>query len=137
MTSYFEQLFKQMFIQRYSHINNVEGNIKGRPIKIASEYKKILDKVAIGMIYDSFENEKIIDAMLQLTRSERIILAFNIIAEMRMAEIGRSMLVLYCLRRSQPLAPCVSRVVTYDIGVESIVASSTEHNAEMINDNNM
>lgn len=40
MTSYFEQLFKQMFIQRYSHINNVEGNIKGRPIKIASEYKK-------------------------------------------------------------------------------------------------
>ncbi len=88
MTSYFEQLFKQMFIQRYSHINNVEGNIKGRPIKIASEYKKILDKVAIGMIYDSFENEKIIDAMLRLTRSERIILAFNIIAEMRMAEIA-------------------------------------------------
>ena len=43
MTSYFEQLFKQMFIQRYSHINNVEDNIKGRPIKIASEYKKILD----------------------------------------------------------------------------------------------
>ena len=70
MTSYFEQLFKQMFIQRYSHINNVEGNIKGRPIKIASEYKKILD------------------AMLRLTRSERIILAFNIIAEMRMAEIA-------------------------------------------------
>lgn len=65
MTSYFEQLFKQMFIQRYSHINNVEDNIKGRPIKIASEYKKILDKVAIGMIYDSFENEKIIDASIE------------------------------------------------------------------------
>lgn len=46
MTSYFEQLFKQMFIQRYSHYNNIGGNIKGRPIKVSNEYKKILDKVA-------------------------------------------------------------------------------------------
>lgn len=55
----------------------------------------------------------------------------------RMAEIGRSMFVLYCLRRSQPLAPCVSRVVMYDMGVERSVASSTEHSAEMMSDNNM
>ena len=87
MTNYFEQLFKQMFLQRYSRFDS-EGVIKGRKINLSNEYQKILDKVAIGMIYDSFENEKIIDAMLHLTRSERIILAFHIIAEMRLAEIA-------------------------------------------------
>ncbi len=51
MTSYFEQLFKQMFLERYSQSDNSE-NIKERPIKVANEYRKILDKVAIGMIYD-------------------------------------------------------------------------------------
>ncbi len=87
MTSYFEQLFKQMFLERYSQRNNSE-NAKERPIKGATEYRKILDKVVIGMIYDSFENEKVIDAMLHLTRSERIIIAFHIIMDMKLAEIA-------------------------------------------------
>ena len=78
MSSYFEQLFKQMFLKRYSQNNNSD-NIEEKPIKVANEYRKILDKVAIGMIYDSFENEKVIEAMLHLTRSERIVIAFHII----------------------------------------------------------
>lgn len=87
MTSYFEQLFKQMFLEKYSQSDNSE-NTKERPIKVANEYRKILDKVAIGMIYNSFENEKVIDAMLHLTRSERIIIAFHIIMNMKLAEIA-------------------------------------------------
>ena len=87
MTSYFERLFKQIFLERYSQSDNSE-NAEERPIKCANEYRKILDKVAIGMIYDSFENEKVIDAMLHLTRSERIIIAFHIIMDMKLAEVA-------------------------------------------------
>lgn len=86
MNSCFEQLFKQMFLW-YSQSDNSE-NTKERPIKVANEYRKILDKVAIGMIYDSFENEKVIDAMLHLTKSERIIIAFHVIMNMKLAEIA-------------------------------------------------
>lgn len=46
MTSYFEQLFKQMFLERYSQSDNSE-NTKERPIKVANEYRKILDKHTI------------------------------------------------------------------------------------------
>ncbi len=87
MTSFFEQLFKQMLLERYSKSNNFD-EVKERPIKVTNEYRKILDKVVIGMIYDSFENEKIIDAMLHLTRSERIIIVFHIIMDMKLAEIA-------------------------------------------------
>ena len=40
------------------------------------------------MIYDSFENENIIHIFLKLSKSERIILAFNIILEMDLLEIS-------------------------------------------------
>ena len=53
-----------------------------------NEYRKILDKVAIGLIYDTFENEKYIAAMLKLNKVERIIVSFNVILEMELSEIA-------------------------------------------------
>ena len=47
------------------------------------------------------------------------------------------MFVLYCFRRCHPATPCVSKVETYDIGVDNIVASSNEHIADMTNANSM
>ena len=88
MTSYFEQLFKQMFLERLGAKSTFKGEPSNEQIKVTQEYRKILDKVAIGMIYNTFENEKLIDAMLKLTRLERIIVAFNIIAEMELSEIA-------------------------------------------------
>ncbi|MED9962020.1 MAG: hypothetical protein U0J38_02565 [Bacteroidales bacterium] len=87
MNSYFEMLFKQMFIERYANHHTFNKGCK-EELRVTKEYRKILDKVAIGMIYNSFENEKVIDAMLKLARIQRIILAFNIIAEMELAEIS-------------------------------------------------
>lgn len=52
------------------------------------EYRKILDKVAIGLIYNEFENEKYIDATLKLARVERIIIALNIVAQIDLKEIA-------------------------------------------------
>ena len=88
MLSYFEQLFKQMFIQNYKSKQTLEEKVCNEQIKVTSEYRKILDKVAIRIIYDTFENEKIIDAMMELARLQRIILTFNIIAEIELPEIA-------------------------------------------------
>ena len=88
MTSYFEQLFKQMFIQRLRKDVKDTNEVDDEQVKVTKEYRKILDKVAIGMIYDTFENEKLIDAMLRLSRVQRIIIAFNVIAEIELAEIS-------------------------------------------------
>ncbi|MCD8049606.1 MAG: hypothetical protein LUG52_08425 [Clostridia bacterium] len=57
-------------------------------VNVTEEYRKILDKVAIGMIYDTFDDEKLTEAMLKLARMERIILTFNIILGMEPAEIA-------------------------------------------------
>lgn len=88
MNSYFESLFKQLFIQRYYKKDNTVFKESKEKLKMTLEYRKILDKVAVGMIMESFDNEKIIDAMLKLARLERIIVAFNIIAEMELSEIA-------------------------------------------------
>ena len=90
MYSEFEQIFKSLFLQKY--LGKIYGtspaeDFSNRRIYL-SEYRKILDKVAIGLIYDTFENEKYIAAMLKLNKVERIIVAFNIILEMELSEIA-------------------------------------------------
>mgnify|MGYP002518989882 CR=1 FL=1 len=53
------------------------------------------------------------------------------------AEIGLSIFCFKRFNRKAPLMPCVSKEVTYDIGVESKVASSNEHNAEITSANDI
>lgn len=88
MYSCFESLFKELFIQKYYIKGNTSFNESKEELKVILEYRKILDKVAIGMITESFDDEKIIDAMLKLARLERIIIAFYIIAQMELSEIA-------------------------------------------------
>lgn len=90
MYSEFEQIFKSLFLQKYLgkiYGTSPDEDFSNRRIYL-SEYRKILDKVAIGLIYDTFENEKYIAAMLKLNKVERIIVAFNIILEMELSEIA-------------------------------------------------
>lgn len=90
MYSEFENIFKSLFLKHSLDKitnSNLTEEFSNRRIYL-NEYRKILDKVAIGLIYDTFENEKYIDAMLKLNKVERIIVAFNIILEMELSEIA-------------------------------------------------
>lgn len=90
MHSEFEQIFKSLFLQKYLgkiYETDSADDFSNRRIYL-NEYRKILDKVAIGLIYDTFENEKYIAALLKLNKVERIIVAFNVILEMELAEIA-------------------------------------------------
>ena len=90
MYSEFEHIFKDLFLRRnLDRIYNTNSSeeFSNRRIYL-NEYRKILDKVAIGLIYNAFENEKYIVAMLKLNKVERIIIAFNIILEMELSEIA-------------------------------------------------
>lgn len=90
MYSEFENIFKNLFLKQYfdkiSEWHSSE-DFSNKRIYL-NEYRKILDKVAIGLIYETFENEKYIDAMLKLNKVERIIITFNIILEMELSEIA-------------------------------------------------
>ena len=55
---------------------------------ISREFRKILDKIAVEIIYDSFENEDMIQAVLSLNRIERIISVFSLILGMSNSEIA-------------------------------------------------
>lgn len=52
------------------------------------EFRKLLDKIAIQLILNNFENSLFIQAMLKLTRTERIVLTFNVIMGMSISELS-------------------------------------------------
>lgn len=90
MLNHVEWLMKQLLIDKTDkHKEDDEDNLSSLNGKrLTYEYRKILDKVAVKMIIDSFENEDIIIAMMRLARIERIIIAFNIIPELKLPEIA-------------------------------------------------
>lgn len=55
---------------------------------LSKEFQKILDKIALEVLYDRFENSNLIRAILELTRSERIIIVFHIILGMTCDEVS-------------------------------------------------
>ena len=61
---------------------------RGSSKDIACEFRKILDKIAIRIIIDDFENEAVSQAILNLSRSERIIIVFNIVLGMNLSEVA-------------------------------------------------
>lgn len=89
MLNYVEGLMKQLLIdQPFKNKENKDNSCFFSEKKLTYEYRKILDKVAVKMIINSFENEDIIIAMMRLARIERIIIAFNIIPELKLPEIA-------------------------------------------------
>lgn len=88
MYSYFEWLLKDVFVKNKTLDNFTDSKTAFTKKEITYEFRNILDKVAMKMIIDEFEDEKIIRALMNLARSERIIIAFNIITEMELSEIA-------------------------------------------------
>lgn len=88
MHSYFEWLLKDVFTKSKVSANLSENKVKFTKREITYEFRNILDKVAMKMIIDEFEDENVIKALMNLARSERIIVAFNIIIEMELSEIA-------------------------------------------------
>ena len=54
--------------------------------ELSKEFRKVLDKISIEFIYDRFESEKYIQAIISLSRAERIIIVFHVILGMTMEE---------------------------------------------------
>ena len=90
MYSYFEDIFKRAFLKSIVHTHReISADLSKFDDKdITREYRKILDKVAIGMINETFENEKIIKSMMMLSTLERVISAFQTILDMELGEIS-------------------------------------------------
>lgn len=88
MKSNFENVLKQLFIDKYGYKNISKLNESIEIIDVSKEFKKILDKIAINIIYETFENKELIHLFLKLSKSERIILVFNIVLEMDLLEIS-------------------------------------------------
>jgi len=88
MYSYFEWLLKDVFVKSKAANNEYNNKTTFTQKQLTYEYRNILDKVAMKMIIDEFEDERIIKALMNLARSERIIIAFNIIKEMELTEIA-------------------------------------------------
>lgn len=89
MQNYFEFLMKQLL----SYIKNcnqtkefVTEYIEKKQIKL--EFRKILDKLVINIIESNFENETLIQALLELARVERIIIVFHFVCCIRPSEIA-------------------------------------------------
>lgn len=89
MFSYFDYLLKQLLFEKYPQINDDFADItKISPKTITEEYRKFLDKVAVRIIIDVFEQEEYVDAILKLARVERIIIAFHVIQGIELKEIA-------------------------------------------------
>ncbi len=84
----FDQLFEQILIKEYQNENyiNICNPIDDK--EVYREFRKILDKIAIKIILDNFENEELVQAILGLSRSERIIIVFNVVLDMNLSEVA-------------------------------------------------
>lgn len=89
MFSYFDYLLKQLLTEKYPNMSDDYSDLDSIDEKvITEEYRKFLDKVAVRITIDMFEQEEYANAILKLARMERIIIAFNIIQGIELKEIA-------------------------------------------------
>lgn len=89
MRNYFEFLMKQLLSLKES--SGVIEEIKSSDFEIAHinlEFRKILDKLAIHIVKNTFENVVLIEAIMELARIERIIIVFYYVCGMKLSEIA-------------------------------------------------
>lgn len=89
MRNYFEFLMEQLLAcsKDYNQTKEpVVEEIKGKQVKL--EFRKILDKLAINIIEANFENETLIQALMELARIERIIVVLHYVCGIRLPEIA-------------------------------------------------
>lgn len=83
--------FLEILLAEYSSINFVDDFPKESDIyskEIDKEFKAILDRMSKELINVTFENERLINALLKLSVIERIIIVFHIILGMTLTEIS-------------------------------------------------
>lgn len=86
MIGYFEYLIKQWYVSNPS--TECEYMVITQK-ELMYECRKIYDKVAIRIAYNSFESKAVTDAVLSLPRLERIIIIFNIVGEFALVDIAQ------------------------------------------------
>jgi len=87
MYSYFEEVFKYLFIKKYFQ-NTYTAYITNENINVTKEYRKILDKIAKGLVCNAFDNERLINEIMNLASVERIIIVFSAVLEIDIVEIA-------------------------------------------------
>ena len=89
MRNYFEFLMKQLIScskncekKHEADFDEIEEN------QVKLEFRKILDKLVINIIEANFENEMLIQALMELARIERIIIVLHFVCGVRLSEIA-------------------------------------------------
>ena len=78
MRNYFEFLMEQLLAcsKNYNQTREPVGeDIEEKQVKL--EFRKILDKLVINIIEANFENETLIQALMELARIDRIIVVLH------------------------------------------------------------
>ena len=78
MKKSFDNFLRGLF-ERSLTIDNQDNGESIDDTQVISEFRKILDRMSIELIHTTFDNEKLLETMLSLSRIERIIIVFNII----------------------------------------------------------
>ena len=89
MRNYFEFLMEQLISCSKNCEQKHEAvfdEIKEKQVKL--EFRKILDKLVINIIEANFENETLIQALMELARIERIIVVLHYVCGIRLPEIA-------------------------------------------------
>jgi hypothetical protein len=88
MNNSFDYLISKFLINYSEKDEEIQLELQYDKEDISREFRKILDKIAVEIVYDSFENEDMIQAVLSLNRIERIISVFSLILGMSNSEIA-------------------------------------------------
>lgn len=89
MRNYFEFLMEQLLAcsKTFNQTKEPVGeDIEEKQVKL--EFRKILDKLVINIIEANFENETLIQALMELARIERIIVVLHYVCGIRLSEIA-------------------------------------------------
>ena len=89
MHNYFEFLMKQLLLcgKEFHEKNDIiSDSVDHKQVKL--EFRKILDKLAINIIEANFENDTLIQALLELARIERIIIVLHFACGIHLSEIA-------------------------------------------------
>lgn len=72
--------------QNNEHENNLNLSFTEKDLSIES--RKIFDKIAIHILYYTIDNSIIIEALLKLSKIERIIIILNVLNDITLLEIA-------------------------------------------------
>ena len=83
-------LFLEILLSEYALIDSTDlpQEIDIYSEEIDKEFKRILDRMAKELINVTFENERLVKALLKLSAIERIVMVFHIVLGMNLSEIA-------------------------------------------------